>query len=150
MRIISSRTLPALAAFIFAALLAACQSMPVAEYSVQAYKNATDLKVETLALIAKSDEPYSSHRTEIEALTTKINAAYEFSAGLANNQLSTKQWDILRDPQGHLYGGYIRQWQKTGTVSKYFREQATAQIIAGFDQIICMESNKQAATSCGK
>ncbi len=129
--------------------LSACMSVPVGQYSLDAYRNATSLKAETLDLLGKSGEPFSQHKAEVEALNVKIDAAYEFSAGLPNNKLSAQQWAILRDPQGGLYGGYIRTWEAQRTVSAFFRQRATAQVGAAFDEIICLEANKQTPTKCG-
>lgn len=131
------------------AFIAACSSLPIGEYSLDAYKNATSLKAETLAIIDKAKEPYRTHQSEVEALTTKIDSAYEFSAGMPNNQLSAQQWNILRDPAGNLYGGFVRLWKKQGTVSDFYRSEEKAQIGAAFDEIICLEANKQAPSKCG-
>ena len=129
-------------------LLSGCAPL-IAEYSLEAYKNATSLKAEALDLIDKSGEPYARRREEAEALTTKINAAYEFAAGTAYNQLSARQWQILRDPNGQLYGGYITFWKRRGTMSNpRFRMHAKNLIGAAFDEIICLEANKQALKPC--
>ena len=134
---------------VFAAIsVAGCNSLPIAEYSLQAYTNATTLKAETLALVAKADEPYSRHVAEVEVLNVKIDAAYEFSAGTPNNRLSAEQWNIMRDPNHNLYGGLVRMWRENGRLSPYFLGEARAQIAEGFDYIICLEANKQAASAC--
>jgi hypothetical protein len=127
--------------------LAAC-SPYIADFSLEAYKNATSLKAETLALIDKSAEPYARHREAAEALTLRIDAAYEFAAGIPNNQLSAQQWAIMRDPQGDLYGGFIRDWRADGPVGATFREEKKRQIGRAFDAIICLEANKRSAARC--
>jgi hypothetical protein len=133
---------------VFALLLSACQAL-IADYSVEAYKNATSLKAETLAMIDKSGEPYSRHRNEVEALTVKIDAAYEFAAGMPNNALAAQQWAIVRDPNRDLYGGYVRDWRTDGPVNETFRAEKKMQIGRAFDYIICLEANKQRASRCG-
>ncbi len=133
--------------FVVAGLLQGCGSL-IAGYSLEAYKNATTLKAETAALIDKSGESYSSHKAEVEALNTRINAAYEFAAGIPHNELTAAQWQILRDPNRDLYGGYIRDWSRAKTVSPAFREAKKIQIGRAFDFIICLEANKQAAQQC--
>jgi hypothetical protein len=120
----------------------------IAEYSLEAYKNATTLKAETAALIDKAGSPYTDHEKEVNALTTKINAAYEFSAGLPSNQISAQQWQILRDPNGGLYGGFVSVWKKYGSVSATYRQEKKIQISRAFDYIICLEANKKEATAC--
>lgn len=120
----------------------------IAEYSLEAYKNATSLKAETIALIDKSGSRYSSHSKEVELLTTRINAAYEFAAGLANNAVSAQQWNLLRDPNGNLYGGFVATWRKQGRTSAAYRSAKKRQIGNAFDYIICLESNKKGSTTC--
>ena len=128
-------------------LLFGCTSL-IAEYSLDAYRNATTLKAEVAALVEKSGETYTSHKDEAEELTTKIDAAYEFAAGIPSNALSARQWQILRDPEGGLYGGFIRQWREKGKTSPFFRKEMKQQLNAAFDRIICLEVSKQRARSC--
>ena len=120
----------------------------IAEFSLESYKNATTLKAETAALIDKAGEPYSAHAKEVATLTTKMNAAYEFAAGLPSNQLSAKQWQIMRDPNRNLYGGFVSLWKDQGTLSPAFRREKKTQIGRAFDYIICLEANKKEATPC--
>ena len=136
-----------LACLIFAFVLQSCGPL-ISDYSIDAYKNATTLKAETEALVAKSGQSFASMRQEIDANTTKINAAYEFSAGLPYNSLSTQQWQILRDPDGALYGWFIKYWKTSGTISPAFRSEFKQQLNDAFDTIICLEANKKAATAC--
>jgi hypothetical protein len=127
--------------------LAACAPL-ISEYNADAYKNATTLKAETLSLIDKAGDSYGSRRIEAEALTTKVDAAYEFAAGLPNNQISAQQWQILRNPDGNLYGGFVRLWRKAGKLGDVYRSEKKAQLAAAFDYIICLEANKKDSKSC--
>jgi len=127
--------------------LSACTPL-IANYDAESYKTATTLKAETQALIDKSADTFETRRTEIERTTTKINAAYEYAAGLPSNQLTAQQWDILRDPNGNLYGAFVRLWRKNGTVGAVFRSEMRQQIGAAFDTIICLEANKKEARPC--
>jgi len=129
-------------------LLAGCAPL-IADYSLEAYKNATTLKAETLDLIDKSNESYGNRKKEIETLTTQINVAYEFAAGTPYNSLSAQQWQLLRDPNGSLYGAYIALWKRSGTISStVFRTRAKTVIGMAFDEIICLEASKQTLQSC--
>jgi hypothetical protein len=136
-----------LSLLLLAFVLGGCGRL-IAEYSLQAYTNATSLKAETLAMIDKSGEAYSLHAKEVDALNVKIDAAYEFSAGIPANQLSATQWAILRDPNRNLWGGFAQFWKTHGTVSAFFRQGVKKNIGDAFDEIICLEANKQAQTSC--
>jgi hypothetical protein len=130
--------------------LAGCAPL-IAGYSAEAYKNATTLKAEALAMIDKSGESYASRQKEVDALSVKIDAAYEYAAGLPNNEVSARQWLILKDPDRSFYGGYIRLWKSSGAVkSAAFRADAKQQVGRAFDEIICLEVNKQSLKACSK
>jgi hypothetical protein len=132
-------------AIMLAALVAGCAPL-IADYSLEAYKNATSLKAETAALIDQSEEAYANHKADVQALTTKINAAYEFAAGIPDNMISTKQWDLVRGDA--LYGGFVKLWAQQGTTSFIYRAEKKRQLGQAYDYIICLEVNKQSATSC--
>src|SRR5262245_11648570 len=110
-------------------------------YSLDAYKSATTLKAEVAALVDKSDDDYASHAAEVDTLSIKIDAAYEFAAGLPNNTISTQQWQLMRDPEGGLYGGFVRVWKEKGMTSAFYRKEKKKQLEAAFDYIICLEVN---------
>jgi hypothetical protein len=114
----------------------------IAPYNETAYENATKLKVESLALMDKATEPYSEHQQEVEELMIKIDQAYEFSKGLPKNELSTKQWQILMDPDRNLFGGFIKMWKEKSTLSQPFVDNMKRQVSKGYDQIIELESAK--------
>ena len=126
-------------------VLAACAPL-IADYDLEAYKNATTLKAETAGLIDKSDEPYAAHKGDVDTITTRINAAYEFAAGLPANALSARQWDLLRGES--LYGGFLVTWAMQGTTSPAYRTEKKRQLNEAYDQIICLEVNKKDATTC--
>lgn len=138
----------------FALLIAlvGCTSL-IAPYSAKAYENATSLKAQTLALMDKSDEPYSKHSGEIEGPnghTAKLNAAYEYVAGLDNNSISARQWRILIDKNGKLYGKFISRWQDDGVLQEVFITEFKGQISDAFDEIICLEINKKEPKKCSE
>ena len=83
--------------------LSACDPL-ISAYTEQAYQNATRLKAESLALIAKSGQPFSSRQAEVEQLLTNIDAAYEYAKGLPKNEVAAEQWRKIRDPGGGLLG----------------------------------------------
>lgn len=127
--------------------LAACDPL-ISPFQEQAYENATTLKAQSLALIAKSSEPYSSHRTAVEQLLVDVDAAYEYANGLPKNDVVSEQWDILRNPDGNLLGGFVRRWRGSGTLSPFFRDEISIQVGDAFDTIICVEINKREASVC--
>ncbi|MGJ8561879.1 MAG: hypothetical protein ACSHX3_16820 [Litorimonas sp.] len=133
--------------FSLAFALAACDPL-ISPFQEQAYENATTLKAQSLALIAKSGEPYSSHRETVDKLLVDVDAAYEYADGLPKNEVVSEQWDILRNPDGNLLGGFARRWRSSGTLSPFFREELAIQLGNAFDTIICVEINKREASVC--
>ena len=127
--------------------LSACDPL-ISAYTEQAYENATRLKAESLALIAKSGQSFPSRRADVERLLVDVDAAYEYAKGLPKNEVVTKQWDTLRDPEGNLLGGWARRWQMQGTLSEFFRGEIALLIAEAFDLIICVEINKREPSAC--
>lgn len=127
--------------------LAACAPL-ISPFREQAYANATTLKAQSLALIAKSGQPYSEHQAAVEKLLVDVDAAYEYAYGLPTNDIASNQWDILRDPEGNLLGGFATKWRDSGTLSQFLREEIARQIANAFDTIICVEINKREASVC--
>lgn len=126
-------------------LIAACAPLS-APYSLQAYTNATSLKAETLRLVEKSGEPYDSHTQDIDALLTKMSGAYEFSHGTAHNQEAATEWSILQG--NNLMGEFLNLWKSKGRTSDYYRAKKKQNFSEAFDYLICLEANKEKASSC--
>jgi hypothetical protein len=123
-----------------AAALGACST--IAHYNPIAYQNATSLKVECLAVVDKSTEPYADHKSEAEKLQSELDKAYEFAKGMPKNEVVTKMWAVIRDPAGHLAGGVLAKWKAEGKLSDVFAKEAGGQIAQGFDQLIALEGAK--------
>ena len=133
--------------FAAAVLLASCTTF-APSYNEQAYTNATSLKAKSLAMIEKSGTPYSRNASDVETLLVEIDAAFEFSKGLPNNTQSAKQWDLMRAKNGGLFGQYVELWKSQGTVGSDARQFSKKGISDAYDQIICLEINKQNLTKC--
>ncbi len=120
----------------------------ITNYDPTSYKNATDIKAESLLLMDKAtDPPNTMEMARIEDLRVKLSQAYEYEAGKEGpNQITVKQWKILNNPEGGLLGGFLKRWegtQGTGTGLKPgFVEESKAQVKDAFDQIIKLESVK--------
>ena len=126
------------------ALLAACQSMST--FDETAYKNATDLKVETLALIEQADEPASEHQMAIDQLRVDLWKAHEYEKGRKKNRITARMWEVLRGESlaggTVLVGGFLDLWETQGTMSRAVIDESTAIIEQAFDEIIGLESRK--------
>jgi hypothetical protein len=129
--------------------VAACAPL-IGPYSPTAYKNATSLKAETLALMDKATEPYSKYEQKVESLMVGIDEAYEYVHGIPSDSLSAKQWEILKDPDGALLGRFFSRWKSKETLSRVYIDEFSGIISDAFDEIICLEANKKSAKQCVK
>ncbi len=114
----------------------------IAPYSQYAYQQATSLKVDALSLMDKATEPYASHAADAGDLETKVEKAYEYAKGRPKNELSAKQWQILKDPDRHLLGGFLKRWKAQSTLSPTFIKEAKGLVGDAFDTISGLESGK--------
>jgi hypothetical protein len=127
------------------ALAALLSCVPrVAWYSPTAYTNTVDLKVETRNLVLKGVDPFEKHADEIDKLNVKIEKAYEYAKGIPDNEITTKQWEVLRDPERNLVGGFFKMWKEKGTLGESYIVDKAKQIDLAYDQILGLEVNKPA------
>lgn len=132
---------PAIICLLALAAIASCIPR-IALYSPAAYREAVELKVEARALVLKGTEPYRDHAEEAEKLMLRVEKAYEYARGIPDNELSAGQWEILKNPQGHLLGGFLREWRDSTALGRFYVEEKARQIDLAFDQIIGLESGK--------
>ncbi|MDA8431757.1 MAG: hypothetical protein M0Z60_02200 [Nitrospiraceae bacterium] len=129
--------------------LGACAPM-IGPYSPTAYKNATGLKAETLALMDRATMPYSQSEAMIEELMVEIDKAYEYVHGMPSDDLSARQWALLRRPDGDLLGKFLDRWKTDGRLTPVYIGEFKGLVSDAFDEIICLEANKKAANLCLK
>lgn len=130
-------------------LLTACAPL-VGPYSETAYKNATDLKPKTLAVMDKAEEPYATHKDEVEALVVELKAAHEYVRGVPRDGFSTKQWELLTKEDGNLFGKFHTRWKEQSTLKRPFVNEFKGVVSEAFDEIICLEANRKSPTACRK
>ena len=128
-----------------AAFLAGCST--IATFDKEAYDKATGAKAEALALVDHATEPYSSRSKHAEEVLLTVDKAYEYDRGRALNSITVKQWDLLRDPNGHLFGGFVRRWKEKGSLRAAYIEEKKPDIAEAFDQIIQLELGKRPTNS---
>lgn len=138
-----------IAALLLLLLMTACAPL-IGPYSETAYKNATDLKPKTLAAMDKAEEPYATHKADIEALVVELKAAHEYVNGVPQNGFSARQWELLTREDGNLFGTFHAMWKEQSTLKRPFVNEFKGQISEAFDEIICLEANKKSPTSCRK
>ncbi len=137
-----------LAALLVTLWLIGCAQPLIGAYSPTAYENATSLKAETLSLMEKANEPYADHKASVDHLYVELRKAHEFVKGLPGNSISAQQWGILIDKDGALIGQYFSRWQEKSQLRPGFMGEKILQVGKAFDEIICLEANKEKATSC--
>jgi len=117
-----------------------CASISV--FSPEAYKQAVELKVESLELMSFATMPYTDYEEEVINLNTELDKAFEFSKGRPDNEISTEQWRILIDEEGNLLGGFLKRWEAEGSLSEMFVSEMQILVSDAFDTIIGLESGK--------
>lgn len=125
---------------VFGVLISCAPTM--AKFDYVAYENAISLKVETLYLMSKATNPYPEFSEKVEALQLEFDKAYEYARQIPNNEITTRQWEILKNPDNNLLGGFLKRWQEEATLSSYFIEEAKIQVSGAFDNIIGLETKK--------
>ncbi len=126
--------------FLLVVGFSSCKSISI--FNETAYEQATSLKVEALLLMGKATEPFDSHLKDVESLAASVEKAYEFAKGRPKNEISAKQWEILKDPERNLLGGFLKRWKEESTLSRAFVNEAKLLIGDAFDTIIGLESGK--------
>jgi hypothetical protein len=137
-----------LAAVVTFGLLIGCST--IAPFSQKAYEQATSLKVEALATMDKAIEPFSGQKQGVEALKLNVEKAYEYAKGRPQNEETTKQWSIIKDPSRNSLGGFLKRWEDRQTLDKEFIQEAKCLVSDGFDTVIELESGKRKPTDGSK
>lgn len=132
---------------VFVLCLSSCSSF-IAPYDLQAYENATSLKAEVLITLDKATTSYQKNQSKVESIQLKAQQAYEYAKGIPKNSLSAKQWQILNDPQGDLLGKVFKRWQERDVLSQVLIDEYKIILAKAFDEIICLEINKDKPTEC--
>lgn len=116
----------------------------ITTYDPTSYKNATDLKAESLLLVQEGTDSPDKHTDEIHKVEVELQQALEYEKGKGNlNSLTVKQWQLLADPNGLLLAGFLKKWQTEGNgQSQTFVNGAVRNISDGFDYIIKLEQHK--------
>jgi hypothetical protein len=130
-----------------ALIVCACTPL-ISPYDHTAYQNATALKAEALTLADKAVEPFGKHEARVDTLLLHVEKAYEYSKGLPNNAVASRQWEIIKDPGGNLLGALVATWKEQGSVSKAYAGEKKGQLARAFDYVICLEMNKKQSSMC--
>lgn len=123
-------------------ILSGCANL-VSNFDQNTYDSASNLKVESMALAAKADQPVIYHTQEISQLQAKLTAqlAYEEGKG-KSNKISYEQWKILVSPDNYLLGALLKEWSEGKPLSTPYVKEKTEQIGKAFDEILKLEGAK--------
>ena len=120
--------------------LAACST--ISKFDQYAYTQTTSIKVDACNLMSHATESYEAHSADVQKVETDINKMFEYEKNRPKNIVSQKMWMILKDSTGHLFGGFVKRWQKEGKLDAAFVTESQALVSQSFDQISQLESGK--------
>ncbi|MEQ8523449.1 hypothetical protein [Gracilimonas sp.] len=125
----------------FGFIINAC-APTISQFNETAYQQAVELKVRSMSLIDRADEPYSGHEEAAQQLKQDMLTAFEYAKGRPKNDISARQWEIMVDPDRNLMGGFLARWEEQQTLSPAFIGEYSGVVADAFDTIIGLESGK--------
>lgn len=114
----------------------------LAPFNQYSFDETARLKVESLALIRKANQPYSTHAKKADSVMAGVNSAYRDGLLRSKNLASMNQWEILLDPEQGSLAGTIQKWKWHGTLPADTIKAARRMIAENFDAISKLENNK--------
>ena len=117
----------------FIAVIVVLNACTIAPFSQQAYEQATSLKAEALILMDKATDSFSRHKSEVEAIKLDLDKAYEYARGRPQNEISTRQWEIIKDPGRGSLGGFLKRWEDKEQLDQSFINDAKGIVSDSFD-----------------
>jgi hypothetical protein len=123
-------------------LLAQLSCAIVAPYDQYVYAQTTGIKVDALKLMDRADKTYSSQSEAINKFTDQLDKLYEYELHRKNNSIRITMWQLLRNPDKNLLGGFMQKWKKENSLSGVFIGEAKIQVGKAFDQLSELESGK--------
>ena len=119
---------------------AACAT--ISSFDQYAYAQTTSLKVDAINTMSMATGNYSTNEKTVQELQTKLQKAYEYEKHRSNNGITVKMWELLKNPNRNLFGGFLKRWQEKKTLSATFITEAKTQVSEAFDMIVELESQK--------
>ncbi len=111
----------------------------VSQYDETAYQNAVTLKREALALMSSATNPYPEDSQRLRDVSDKIGDAYRYLQAKPQEDISEKQWLILKGD----FDRFLFRWKENGTLSSTFINEYKSVISDEFDEIACLEESKK-------
>jgi hypothetical protein len=126
--------------FFSAITFSSCSS--IAHFDQVAYTQITAVESDALSMMDKATEEYPLHKPEIDIISNRIQQAYLYDKNRPKNKITEEMWNLIIDPNGHLYGGFIARWKSEGKLKPVFIEEAKKKVQENFDRIAQLESKK--------
>lgn len=114
----------------------------IAKFDQYAYSQATSIKVDALSIMDSATQYYTTHQPAVTVVMNAIDKMYEYEKNRPKNEVSEKMWYMVRDTSGHLYGGFVKRWEREGKLDETFIQESKRIIGQSFDQISQLESGK--------
>jgi hypothetical protein len=121
---------------ILSVLQVACYTVP--KQDPELLRQTKELRGESLGLMSQATAPFQNHRTEVDALLSKLKAVQD-RAMTRGGRVSIRQWELLLDPNQDSFGGFIKLWEIQSTLTETYIEGKIKYIGDNFDQIIRLE-----------
>ena len=128
--------------FMVAIFMAMSGCDTIAHFDQAAYTQVTSVESDALSLMDLAIEDYSLHQQEIYDVSNKIQKAYLYDKNRPKNQVTEGMWNLIMDPKGHLYAGFILRWKAEKKLDQTFITEAKEQVEKNFDRIAQFESKK--------
>jgi hypothetical protein len=114
----------------------------ISKYDQYAYMETNSIKVDAVNIMADATDDYTAHQAEVTTLQTSIDKMVTYETNRPKNTISEKMWNLLNDPNGNLYGGFMVRWKREGKLDSVFISQSQKLVGQSFDQISQLESGK--------
>jgi hypothetical protein len=112
----------------------------ISKYDQYAYMETNSIKVDAVNIMADATDDYAAHQAEVTTLQTSIDKMIAYETNRPKNTISENMWNLLNDPNGNLYGGFMVRWKREGKLDSVFISQSQKLVGQSFDQISQLES----------
>jgi hypothetical protein len=127
---------------LLAVVLTAASCATISRFDQYAYTQTTSLKVDALSLMGSATDSFPLHAAEAARVQTEFDKQVEYEKNRPKNVISSKMWTLLTDSTGHLYGAYMKRWEREGKLDTAFVRISKDLVGQSFDQISQLESGK--------
>jgi len=92
--------------------------------------------------MSKATNPYQQYETKVEQLKLDLEKAYEYSKQIPLNEITAQQWELMKNPENNLLGGFLKMWEEKGMIPPFMVDETKKLVSKSFDEIIELETKK--------